>query len=184
MKVVLAGSIKFHALPDEVIQLLENLLDANVEFLIGDARGIDTEFQRYLKVKTYPSVRVFFSGLALRTNLGLWPATPVRAAGNARGAALHGAKDRHMTGIASEGVMVWDGESVGTIANVLDLLDQEKRCFLFVGPENELLCLESIREIGPIAETYPAPFKEARNRLDKLKKQEVAKIYEADDTLF
>ncbi len=169
MKIVLAGSIKFHALPDEVIQVLENWLDAGDEFLVGDARGIDTEFQRYLKYKTYKNVTVFFSGPALRNNLGLWPARAIRAEENARGAAIHSAKDRYMTSVANDGVMVWDGESTGTIANVIDILEREKSCYLFVGPERELIRLESVADLIPLAETYPGPFKEARKRLDRLR---------------
>jgi hypothetical protein len=184
VKIVLAGSIKFYSLPDEVIQLLENWLDADVEFLVGDARGIDTEFQRYLKSKRYENVKVFFSGPALRNNLGLWPATPVKAAANARGAALHAAKDRRMTDSASDGLMVWDGESVGTIANVLDLLEREKKCYLYVDPDDELLRLESMIEVGHLAARFPTPFSEASKRLAKFKKQELQKDNEDYDKLF
>ena len=181
---MLGGSINFHSLPDGVIQILETWLDDGVGFLVGDARGIDTEFQRFLKLRSYENVRVFFSGSALRNNLGLWSATSVRAPSNARGAALHSAKDRHMTDIAGDGVMVWDGESVGTIANVLDLLDREKKCYLFVGPDDELLRLETDVEISSLSEKYPTPFSEARKRLDKVKKQELSKVSEESDTLF
>ncbi len=184
MKIVLAGSLRLHALPEEAITLLKNWVEGECEFLVGDASGIDSQFQRVLNSINYQNVKVYFSGASLRNNIGRWPAVNIRSADKARGHALHGAKDRFMTEAASEGLMIWDGESAGTIANLIELLESGKSCYLFVSPESELLRLDSPAQLEPLTERYPEPFNEARKRLKKSKKKNDEKSPDSKDNAF
>ena len=84
---------------------------------------------------------------------------------------MHTAKDREMTRIADSGLLMWDGESAGTLANVIDLAAQGKDAYLYVAPEGNLQRFESGFGITEWARAYPEPFAEAKKRLRQFDKR-------------
>jgi adenine-specific DNA-methyltransferase len=129
-RVVFAGgSRKIARLPDEIRPRLDNIVAAGHALIVGDASGADEAVQAYCRERRYPRVTVFYSGAAPRRNLGAWPCRAVAAEG--RGFAFHAAKDRAMADAADFGLMIWDGESPGTLLNVLRLARAGKTAVLF-----------------------------------------------------
>ena len=169
--VVLGGSRNQNHLPEEVVERLQAWIDEEVEFVVGDASGIDTAFQARLNQCSYRRVRVFTSAPDVRNNLGDWPVKRVESGLKSRGSAMHTAKDREMTRIADSGLMMWDGESAGTLANVIDLAAQGKDAYLYVAPEDNLQRFESGFGITELTRTYPEPFAEAEKRLRQFGKR-------------
>jgi len=179
MTVVLGGSRNLNQLPEEVALRLQAWIDQEVNFVVGDAPGIDTVFQNWLRRLGYSRVRVFTSAPEVRNNLGNWPVEHVDSGLKSRGSAMHTAKDREMTRIADEGLMMWDGESPGTLANILDLAAQDKDAYLYVAPEGDLRRFESGLGLVEWARNYPEPFAEAQKRLRQFAKRQ-AKNSEPD----
>ena len=173
MTVVLGGSRNLNTLSDEVLLRLQSWIEREEAFIVGDAPGIDTVFQAYLKRIGYQNVRVFTSAPELRNNLGGWPVERVLSNLKSRSSAMHSAKDREMTRIADEGLMMWDGESAGTLANVIDLAAGGKDAYLYVAPAGELLYFESGLGLVDWARGYKAPFDEAEKRLRQYEKRKL-----------
>ena len=169
--VVLGGSRNHNELPDEVNERLRAWIDEEVDFVVGDASGIDTVFQDRLKQCSYRKVRVFTSAPDVRNNLGEWPVDRVDSGLKSRGSAMHTAKDRKMTRLADCGLLMWDGESAGTLANVIDLADQGKDTYLYVAPERSLRHVEDVLKITELAQAYPEAFAEAEKRLRQFAKR-------------
>ena len=171
LTVVLGGSRNHNQLPDEVVERLQTWINEGVDFVVGDASGIDTVFQSVLKKYKDVQVRVFTSAPHVRSNLGDWPVVPVDSGLKSRGSAMHTAKDREMTRIADSGLLTWDGRSAGTLANVIDLADQGKDTYLYVAPERSLRHVENALGITELAHAYPEPFAEAQKRLRQFAKR-------------
>jgi len=165
MTVVLGGSRKLRHLPDEVVSRLTLWLDADHAVVVGDAPGIDTVFQAFLKRRRYSLVTVFTSAPEVRNNLGGWPVKRIESGLKSRSSAMHTAKDREMTRIADLGLMMWDGVSVGTLANVIDLATQGKDAYLFVVPEGNLQSVEAGLGLDELSRGYPEQFAEAEARI-------------------
>ena len=85
---------------------------------------------------------------------------------------MHAAKDREMTRIADEGLMLWDGESPGTLANVLDLAAQGKDAYLYLAPQAELFRFESGLGLLEWAREYPEALAQAQTRLKQFAKRQ------------
>lgn len=130
-RVFIGGSRAVARIPALVRQRLENIVDRGHTVLIGDANGADKAVQRILHDFGYKHVVVFYAGDACRNNLGAWPTRSVDATARKGTREFFTAKDRTMTDEASVGLMLWDGESAGTLANVLRLLQQEKTVVVY-----------------------------------------------------
>jgi hypothetical protein len=83
-----------------------------------------------------------------RNNVGNWPtrwhsADPTIK----RDRHYHGIKDRAMAKDASCGFMLWDGISKGTLTNVINLLDYDKKVLLFSAPKNQFFALRTAGDL-------------------------------------
>ena len=143
MLIVLGGTRKAEKIPLEVIDLLQYYVSKKSEFLVGDAPGIDTAFQKELKKLHVAEVTVCSSAESVRNNIGSWPEKIIESGLISKSHAQHSAKDRYMTIEADLGIMVWDAQSAGTLANVLDLVSMGKECFLFNFLDSELIRFDS-----------------------------------------
>ena len=99
--------------------------------MVGDANGADKALQSYLKNKNYNLVEVFCAGSTCRNNVGHWP-TRMVSADNLKGFDFYAAKDRVMAEEATHGLMIWDGESIGTLMNVVRLIRGRKPAIVYV----------------------------------------------------
>ncbi|MCY4588075.1 MAG: hypothetical protein OXB98_18755 [Bryobacterales bacterium] len=129
---------------------MDRIILKGFEVLVGDANGADKAVQRYFKDRGYSNVHVFCMSGRCRNNLGNWPAEEVPAPKGMTGRNLYAIKDRVMTERSSIGFMLWDGESAGTLANVLRLLDQKKTVVVYHSKSRESLTLENSQDLDKL----------------------------------
>ena len=185
MKVVLGGSRKLGFMPEEVVARIEDYINLGAEFLVGDAPGIDTVFQNILNRNGYRNVTVLSSAEFIRNNVGNWDTKYVESGLKSKSHARHGAKDRFMTSEAEAGIMIWDKESAGTLANVIDLVSSGKQCLLFIAGDNELVNLDNSSALEVILSNFEDVKKEAEQRLNAFNRRQNKKIKVAiPETLF
>jgi hypothetical protein len=165
MKVFIGGSRKISKLGSEVHQRLAAILAKNLPIVIGDAPGVDKSVQQYLLEKGYRDVEVFCSGSRCRNNVGNWPTKQVTVNSSKRDFDFYATKDLLMSEEASFGFMIWDGESAGTLMNVLRLIKQNKKVEIFEAPKHRFLELKSESEWSDF---FSGCSDEVRRRIEKL----------------
>lgn len=143
MKVFIGGSRGITKLDPEVRARLDQIIRKRMLVLVGDANGADKAVQSYLQEQGYDRVEVFCTGERCRNNLGCWKVTVVPAPHAQRNFEFYEAKDRKMTEESSVGLMLWDGKSKGTLANLYRLLDGGKKVVVWVHPEKKFRTLRT-----------------------------------------
>jgi hypothetical protein len=146
-RVFLGGSRKISRLNDSIRSRLEEIVRRGMQVLIGDANGADKAMQRLLAEWEYPHVTVYYVGQAPRNNEGLWPTYHVTTPPRVRGFDFYAAKDRVMADMAECGLMLWDGESRGTMSNVENLARAGKPVSVYVGPRRRFVNVRSEPDI-------------------------------------
>jgi len=132
--VFIGGSRRVTRLNDDIRRRIDRLVEKRLPVLIGDANGADKAVQRYLKNRGYERVEVFCIKGNCRNNVGHWPLRAVPASHATRDFAYYASKDRLMAREASVGLMIWDGKSAGTLANVARLIKQHKKVVVYTVP--------------------------------------------------
>jgi len=157
-KVFIGGSRAISRLSSDIRRRLDRIVEKQLQVLIGDANGADRAVQQYLKNKAYQRVLIFCTNGHCRNNLGNWPVVPVRVTQKKRDFAYFAAKDERMTQDASVGFMIWDGQSRGTEANIVRLLQSNKKVVVYAQPLKVFATLSSISEwLGFRSEALEAP---------------------------
>lgn len=146
-KVFIGGSRRVSRLPVDVQRRIDRIIEKNLQVLIGDANGSDKTVQRYLHERGYGHVEVFCSDETPRNNLGSWPLRVIRPDHLARDFDYYATKDRAMAGEASIGLMMWDGESRGTLLNVVRLFALHKTVVVYVGPRKTFFEVRSRKDL-------------------------------------
>jgi hypothetical protein len=167
--VLLSGTRKIELLPGEVREMIQEFAAKGWSFLVGDAPGSDRAFQRFRNNIGGWSTRFIDSGLKSKTN------------------AMHAAKDREMAEICDLSVAIWDGQSAGTLANVLDVTDQGKVSYLYNFLEQELIKFDNTERLSNYLEAFPIVHEVAKRRLrrDKRRRDKMkGSPTELPDTLF
>ena len=72
MKIFLGGSRFLEKIPENLIELIQELNNSGAEFLVGDAPGADSAFQKVLKNIGSKSVTIYSSAGYIRNNYGNW----------------------------------------------------------------------------------------------------------------
>jgi len=129
--IFIGGSREIFELPEPAIARIGAIVGAEHGVLIGDALGVDAEVQSLLAGYRYEHVGVFHAGREPRNNLGDWAAYHVPSSEGAHGYLIHAARDQEMARRADFGLMIWDGASPGTAANVLRLAMANKPCVIY-----------------------------------------------------
>lgn len=124
---------------DQIRSKLAEIVDRELEILIGDANGADRAVQAQLAAWKYPRVSVYFVGLRPRNNVGYWPRLHVETPKGLKGFDFFSAKDKRMAREADCGLMLWDGESRGTLANVMNLVGEEKPVAVYVSKQRRFM---------------------------------------------
>ena len=146
--VFIGGSRQLSRLNADIHQRLDRIIEKGLAIVVGDANGADRAVQRYLSDKAYRPVTVFCMSHDCRNNVGGWPTKDVSAPRGARGFAYYSTKDRAMADAASHGLMLWDGESKGTLSNTVTMVRQQKPVVVYFAPAN---AFETIRTSVDIA---------------------------------
>lgn len=120
MKVFLFGSHSIVGIPVDVEQHLRDIMEqtqGNVEFIVGDCRGIDESFHRVLsRIGARSKTTVYCMNFA-RTNKFDF-ATKVFDGEGLEGRDFYEFKDREMCRDCDFAIGLWDGKSKGTMKNV------------------------------------------------------------------
>ncbi len=141
--VFVAGSRALSKLNARVKERLDNIIRKQLTVLVGDANGADKAVQRYLAERGYRRVIVYCMETC-RNNLDNWPIRSHSAdAGVKRDRHYYGIKDLAMAKAAGYGFMLWDGISKGTLTNVINLLDHDKKVLLFSAPKKQFFTLRT-----------------------------------------
>lgn len=125
-KVFIAGSRHLSRLNADVKHRIDAIIEKGFTVLVGDANGADKAVQRYLAEKHYRDVIVHCMAGNCRNNVGNWPAREVPAPPGSRGFTYYATKDKAMVDDADYGLMLWDGESKGTLNSVINMVRQNK----------------------------------------------------------
>ncbi len=141
-KVFIAGSRRLSRLNKDVRRRIDNIIDKGFTVVVGDANGVDKAVQRYLSSRHYCNVVVFCMEGACRNNIGDWPTRTITAADpGQRDFNYYSTKDRAMVEEADYGLMLWDGQSRGTLTSIVHLVRQGKPAVVYVAPERSFYTL-------------------------------------------
>ncbi len=142
-KVFIGGSRCINRLDAEVTRHIDRMVERELSILIGDANGADKAVQTYLSERQYPNVVVFFTGGQCRNNVAAWPVTSAPAPHHARDFRFFTAKDAAMAREADVGLMLWDGQSCGTIVNVARMVAAGKPVVVYVPARKDFSTVRS-----------------------------------------
>jgi len=138
-KVFIGGSRRISKLNDQIRSKLGEIVDREFQILVGDANGADRAVQAQLAAWKYARVTVYFVGVRPRNNVGCWPLLHVETPKGLKGFDFFSAKDKRMAHEADCGIMLWDGESRGTLANVVNLVREEKPVAVYVSKRRKFV---------------------------------------------
>ena len=165
LKVFIAGSRSLSKLSKEIKHRLDNIIERRLTVVIGDANGVDKAVQTYLSAKSYEKVLVFHMQERCRNNVGAWPIHGIAASDPKRkDFSYYSTKDRAMAKEADYGLMLWDGESRGTFASIVDLVRREKPVVVYVSPEK---CFFTLRQSPDLQNMLSRLDPDAVRRLDR-----------------
>lgn len=153
--VFFSGSRSISRLNAQIIQRIEEkIIGQNFAVVIGDANGADKAFQKLFAEHDYRNVQVFCSGDRFRNNLGDWQVQFVQS--RQKGRAFYTEKDKKMAQIADYGFVLWDGESMGSLNNIRELLQQNKASLVYRAPTQTFVKIKSEHELNDLLGNVPA----------------------------
>lgn len=135
--VFLSGSRKIGRLSDDIRRRIDNMVEKRLNIVTGDANGADKAMQGYLAERDYRNVTIYYVGDAPRNNVGNWPVTNVIGQKKALGRDFYAQKDKEMAKIADFGFVLWDGQSSGSVQNMVWLSQEGKKLVVYFSPEKE-----------------------------------------------
>ena len=138
-KVFIGGSRRTSRLNTHIRERLDGIMERGGSIIVGDANGADKALQEYLHGKHYRNVEIFCTEGVCRNNIGNWPKRDIPANTSKRDAQFYSVKDRAMAQEATTGIMMWDGQSVGTLLNIFRLLMLDKKAVLYAVKEKRFL---------------------------------------------
>lgn len=154
-KVFIAGSRHLSRLNHDVRRRLDTIVHKGFTVILGDANGVDKAVQQYLSSKSYRDVLVFCMDSGCRNNVGGWPTRTITAAHpQRRDFAYYSAKDRAMSEAADYGLMLWDGQSRGTLTNIVHLVREGKPVVVYVAPESSFYTLHQSRQLAEMLDRF------------------------------
>lgn len=130
-RIFLGGSRSINDFPIIVEAMLRLEMQDKAQFLIGDAEGADLALQTYLAEWQYQHVLVYAMRGKPRNNVGNWQVVSVLPTFGAPSREFYTAKDKLMARDANWGIMLYDGKSRGTLANIETLAKLSKKCYVF-----------------------------------------------------
>lgn len=148
MKVFVGGSRRVTRLNPDIRERLDRMVQNGLHVLVGDANGADKSVQQYLHSRGYDRVDVFCIEGACRNNIGRWRTRVVSPPTSRRDFSFYSAKDEEMAREASVGLMLWDGESRGTMANIERLTQQGKTVVVYLAPEKSFVTLRNQSDLA------------------------------------
>jgi len=147
MKIFIAGPRAISSLNKKIEDRLYGICEKGYSVLVGDANGVDKAIQKYFSFLNYANVTVYASNGKVRNNLGNWQIETVPVPSNVRGFDFYAMKDKAMATNADYGFMLWNGESKGTLNNIINLLNDNKKALVYFSPQNSFICIDGFEKL-------------------------------------
>lgn len=144
--VFLSGSRRLSRINEDVRRRVSNMVSQGFKLIVGDANGADKALQAFLSAQDYTNVLVYCSGSTCRNNIGGWPTKNIEVDSKIKGREFYVQKDREMSRAADFGFVVWDGESVGAITNVVELVLSNKTSVVYLSPTKTFVNVKSVKD--------------------------------------
>lgn len=173
-KVFFGGSRNLGRLNPALRTRLHNLITNKHTVLVGDANGVDKAVQSFFAEEGYRNVVVYCMDGECRNNVGNWETKPIDSGGRKKDFAYYAMKDAQASVDADYGFMIWDGESKGTLNNVLNLIQQGKPALVYRSPSREFIQIRSTDDIVSLVASCPSDVVEYLNKKIKLEKRVAA----------
>jgi len=145
--IFVSGSINIKKLDSKVIERLKNIITSNLRVIVGDASGVDSSIQEYLKSNEVRSVIVYCSGDKPRNNIGHWDTKKVETFYKPGTRQFFTVKDKAMAADCDYGFMIWDGSSTGTLSNAIELVERNKVAVVYVSKAKQFLNIKNVQDI-------------------------------------
>lgn len=152
MKVFVAGPRAVSSLNKSITDVLSRIIEKQLIVLLGDAAGVDRLVQKYFAEVHYPNVFVYASDGKVRNNVGGWPVHKVEVPVNTKGFSFYAQKDIQMAKDADNGFMIWNGESKGTLNNIINLVAQNKKAMIYLIPSKKIIYVDKLDSVGKLAQ--------------------------------
>jgi hypothetical protein len=141
MKVFISGSISIKKLPTKIKESILKIIDKNLEILVGDASGVDSLVQDFAKEKGYFNVTIYTIEekpryqadnrfKIIKANV-----SPEVKKGRER----QQEKDKKMTLDSNYSLVIWDGKSKGSYANIIRAIDNNKKVKVYLTQINDFI---------------------------------------------
>lgn len=143
MKVFIAGARKISRLDKNILRKLQNMLNSGIDILVGDANGVDKAIQQYFFDNSYNNVYIYATNGITRNNLGNWQVVNVETKQQRKDFSFYTVKDKKMANDCDYGFMIWNGESKGTLNNMVNLTKLDKKVVVYFAPENIFYMINS-----------------------------------------
>lgn len=170
-KVFFGGSRNLGRLNPAIRTRLRNLITNKHTVLVGDANGVDKAVQSFFSDEGYKDVVVYCVDGECRNNVGAWPIRAVASGGRKKDFAYYALKDAQASLDADYGFMIWDGESKGTLNNILNLIQQGKPALVYRSPSREFMQVKTTDDVARLAASCPPDVVEYLNKKIKLEKR-------------
>lgn len=171
--IFVSGSINIKKLDSKVIERLKNIITSNLRVIVGDASGVDSSIQEYLKSNEVRSVIVYCSGDKPRNNIGHWDTKKVETFYKPGTRQFFTVKDKAMAADCDYGFMIWDGSSTGTLSNAIELVERNKVAVVYVSKAKQFLNIKNIQDIETLIKFMSeTSLKKADNKIGLFKKIE------------
>ncbi len=150
MKIFIAGARSVKSLDASVQKKMMSIYQKGYDVLVGDCYGVDTSVQNFYYQLGYNNVIVFASNGKARNNVGRWNIHNVSVPSNVRGFDFYKQKDIAMANEADYGFMIWDGESRGTLNNIINLISQNKKVLIYLTTQNKMIVASSFKDVNKL----------------------------------
>lgn len=170
-KVFFGGSRNLGRLNPAIRTRLRNLITNKHTVLIGDANGVDKAVQSFFAEDGYRDVTVYCMDGMCRNNVGNWQIRSIDSGGKRKDFAYFAMKDAQMSLDADYGFMIWDGESKGTLNNILNLVQQGKSALVYRSPSREFIQVKTTDDVASLVTSCSPEVTEYLNKKIRLEKR-------------
>lgn len=144
MKIFIAGARSVTDLSTVVQKKMFSIAQKGFEVLVGDCYGVDAAVQRFYTNLGYKNILVYASNGKARNNIGNWNIRNVPVSDSVHGFDFYKHKDIVMANDADYGFMIWDGESRGTLNNIINLVAQNKEVLICLSNQNKMIVVKDV----------------------------------------
>lgn len=147
--VFVSGSIAIKKLPFQVQESIQTMIDKQMTILVGDAPGVDTLVQDLCNKQEYVNVIVYTitSSPRYKANKDFQDKSIFVDQEIKKERERQTYKDKAMSEDSTFSLVIWDGSSKGSYANILRALESHKKVKVYYQDINDYLPFEKITPI-------------------------------------